>query len=123
MTKPLLHRSGSRSLLARVRLDVTVPEAGRRVPRPSFDLGIGHPVELSTANALVSCGGRTIAQARPFTKPERAGWCDNSATPLMNCCSLSPLPPLCIVSSQWQPILQSAALGREEERRVMSRYG
>jgi hypothetical protein len=40
----------------------------------------------------------------------------------MNRCSLSPLRPLCIVLSQWQPILQLVAL-EKEERRAMSRYG
>jgi hypothetical protein len=40
----------------------------------------------------------------------------------MNRRSLSPLPPLCIVLSQWQRILQAAAL-KKEERRVMSRHG
>ena len=40
----------------------------------------------------------------------------------MNRCSLSPLPPLCIVLSQWQRMLQAVAL-QKEERRAMSRYG
>ena len=40
----------------------------------------------------------------------------------MNRRSLSPLPPLCIVLSQWQRMLQAAPL-KKEERRAMSRYG
>ena len=40
----------------------------------------------------------------------------------MNRSSLSPLPPLCIVLSQWQRMLQPAAL-KMEEWRAMSRYG
>src|SRR4051812_44637042 len=40
----------------------------------------------------------------------------------MNRRSLSPLPPLCIVLSQWQGILQPGG-SKKEERRAMSRYG
>ena len=40
----------------------------------------------------------------------------------MNRRPLSPLPPLCIVLSQWQRMLQPAAL-KKEEWRAMSRYG
>src|SRR6476620_5634074 len=56
MTKPLSLRSGSRSLLARAPQNVTVPEAGRRVPGPSLDLGIGYARSNSARQTFVSCG-------------------------------------------------------------------
>ena len=39
--------------------------------------------------------------------------CGNSVTSSMNCRSLSPLPPRCIVSSKWKPILQAARFWKE----------